>query len=149
MREIIRFRVWNPELKEMYILSKKEYLSGTGIYDDSVGHDKSVWMQFTGLHDRNGREIYEGDILEVKDSNGVICRTVVKHIEGAFVIGKWYPQAPTSVEHVIYNGEWEQVEVDIEDHEFLGVVLRHHLEFEIVGNIFEHPHLLDWKDAKE
>jgi len=66
MRDI-KYRVWNPEFKEMYILSKKEYLGGTGIYDDSVGHDKSVWMQFTGLHDRNGREIYEGDIIEEYD----------------------------------------------------------------------------------
>jgi len=104
--------------------------------------DDITLLQYTGFQDSDGKEIYADDILEVKDANGVVCRTVVEHIEGAFVIDKWYPKEPTSVEHVNYTGDWEQVEVDIEDYEFLGVVLQHHLEFKVIGNRHEHHHLL-------
>ena len=59
MREI-KYKVWNEELKEMYVISKEKYLGSTGVVDPYVGHEKAVWLQYTGLTDVNGREIYEG-----------------------------------------------------------------------------------------
>ena len=53
MREI-KFRAWDKDLLKMY--SK-----WTVIPDDDRSH---ILMQYTGLKDKNGVEIYEGDILK-------------------------------------------------------------------------------------
>ena len=55
MREI-KFRDWDPETKEMRYF----HLDG---YDREVHNAYGNIMQFTGLLDKNGKEIFEGDII--------------------------------------------------------------------------------------
>ena len=62
MREI-KFRAWDKRNKLMIqnIFSVTE--SGSPDLPYALVPPDLIWMQFTGLHDKNGKEIWEGDIL--------------------------------------------------------------------------------------
>lgn len=85
----------------------------TGLPHHLNGNDV-VLMQNTGLNDKNGKEIYEGDIVEFEDD-------VRLSIQWAWNSYNFYGQGAV---------DWDITNHDPEK------------DFEIIGNIYENPDLL-------
>lgn len=87
----IKFRAWHKNLKVM-IYDAME-ISNVGLGEGSVVVDtrtqdggELIWMQFIVLKDKNGKEIYDGDIVkiengkyEVRFNNDYLCYMFYKH----------------------------------------------------------------------
>ena len=107
MKRDIKFRAWEQNIKIMAYPSENLAMSGNEGYSHlkqsfnidnrkislaSEGWDVEhegmlpcILMQFTGLKDKNGKEIYEGDIIINKFNNiygGEIHKEVVKYNNG-------------------------------------------------------------------
>lgn len=130
----IKFRAWDKHNKIMWPIKTLHFNQETGVLE-ALGfsyrgaifepdEDKNVLMQFTGLHDKNGKEIWEGDVVrsyfDYSDEDGQPCgekhetHEVVKFEKG---IQGW----PSFRAGVLNFGEFE---------------------IEVVGNIYENPELL-------
>jgi len=127
MREI-KFRAWNFKDKKMFsaeemtvdqmaILPDGHFANIDGQHTSRsiiYSHEQMLPLQYTGLKDKNGKEIYEGDILR-REIGETIHRAAVTFEEGRFVTSHpgggigWTVNSATS---------------------------------EVIGNIYENPELL-------
>ena len=115
------------------IIDEYRIVDGTSTEDNDIGYNYKVIPetvgQFTGLFDKNGKKIFEGDI--VRDSTG----HEFGHVEFS-------------------NGFWRVFNDDVE--EFLSNWARHayskklgqYIKAEIIGNIHDNPELLGEADGR-
>lgn len=144
------FRAWDKEYEEMYLVDEINFDCGEF---ESIGDgitflrraDKVELMQSTGLHDKNGKEIFEGDILKFNDEwadygyegyvDGSIDGTNYVEIKAEttyFTFGK--TRVPESSLTDLVENEHYSFEELVNDKSY---------EFEIVGNIYENLELLE------
>lgn len=131
MNRELKFRAWNIPNKTMYIDIQNGVLCENekgqlvlGVSFGTICKDAgSVIMQFTGLKDKNGREIYEGDILDV--CNGSIN-------------GHEWKDKPYAVE---YKPKGFDICMFCWDDDGKNIMNKTHW-CEVIGNIYENPELL-------
>jgi uncharacterized phage protein (TIGR01671 family) len=132
---IPNFRAWDKEDKEMLEVHGINF-DANGIWtremidDESDGNflflDEVELMQSTGVKDKNGVEIFESEIVNIRTIQGEIyLRGVVKKVKGGFYIER------------LYNSKI----IPLTDFYFKSYT--NTLKIEIIGNKYEHPHLIE------
>lgn len=125
MREI-KFRVWDSKSKKMSLPFdvKKDWgdwLIDFDEYSADGASEEMEWLQYTGLKDKNGVEIYEGDIVRIGTLEGEPLGAI-----------EWVDK-------------YAQYEInDNARYKFGGEYVEHHRakSFEVIGNIYENSELL-------
>ncbi len=110
----IKFRFWSRDRSEM---SSGFFLHemGNKQLQDELNRGELEIMQFTGLLDKNGKEIFESDVLKIYYEGNQ--RSYLKKV-------KW-------LNDPINKGRWDALDNCV------------FTSCEVVGNIYEHKHLLE------
>lgn len=123
---MIKFRAWDKESQIMFNIARFDFADYT-VYshlfacEGYVGEDLEI-MQFTGLKDMNGVEIYIGDILEYEMIMGF----------------GWYENGK---DVVVYDEEELKIKMKKRTDYSLNQVVS--VGCEVLGNIYQHPHLIE------
>ena len=127
MREI-KFRAWDTEKNKMVKVDTIDFYNGNvndvDFYNQEIHFGYStVLMQYTGLKDKNGTEIYEGDILLSASypSDHMLYnpkKGVAEFYDGSFIFNQNNPRT--------------SARLDV----FVNTSI-------VIGNIYEHKHLLE------
>lgn len=122
---IPRFRVWDDWRKRMSVVDRI-YIDTKAVrlYDDFGEYWRNFrddkLMQSTGLKDKNGKEIFEGDIVDYKGRKAVV---------------KWHGSYASFIYRFV-----DELQERVSEWHPLFLAYYH---FEIIGNIYENKELLD------
>lgn len=125
MREI-KFRIWDGHTKSFFDTPDTHYqpklkIDESGIMSFETKDELYEIQQFTGLLDKNGKEIYDGDVITCvayQREQTVLGEYRPEKVQVKYQDGYFYPFG--------YNAGWRSEVTDIE----------------VIGNIYENPELL-------
>lgn len=115
--------MYNDRYRSQFMLRKNRGDGSYEAYINQAAEDPMVLMQYTGIKDKNGKEIYEGDV--VKEEH---------YVEPSEYIGDSYSKV------VFEDKGWKLVYVGGQDGFYKSFK-----RSEVVGNIYEDEHLLNKK----
>ena len=118
---IFKFRVWDYVEKEMTPFDKIRILPNETMMYELFEEDRYHWMQFTGLKDKNKKDVYEGDITE----NGFVIKWNSSHNCWGYFTNNGFKK---EILPEIYTPK--------------ARLTHPHIPEKIVGNIFQNPNLL-------
>lgn len=126
MQERFKFRIWDK--------TDKKFMSGSifidcrsGCMSGNMPIDKYVIQQCTGIKDRNGKLIYEGDIVKYTDCEG-------KETIGCLAIDRFNLLTFVNMVNCDFCEEWADV--------VKAVFFTGNSTIEVIGNIYENKELL-------
>ena len=140
MSRKIKFRAWMPSKKIMIqdalFIGNVGYGEGSVVIDERTQGAELVWLQFTGLFDKNGVEIYEGDVLKYHPYHNLGHK-------GIKTIGavKWGETGDSDDWAHSKHYEWvvdKDSLADIADSDY-----KEDEYCEVIGNIYQNPELLE------
>ena len=128
MSREIKFRVWNP--------NANKFVAYAGVNEMPLHEAGAITLkvpvyeilQYTGLKDKNGVEIYEGDVIRAKHDDGRYdIGNIVYGSKGAFCLH--LPNVATGIKTPLLN--------------YIHGIMFAESDFEVIGNIYEHGNLLE------
>ena len=118
------FRVWiDSTLGDYMAIQGEPDLETLGSFMHHYSDCKNI-MQFTGLLDKNGTKIFEGDIVSYNRG-----------------IGNWTGKRVTTIHQIIFTNEINAFVMKY-GNDYIKLRKHWNYEYEVLGNIFENPELL-------
>ena len=120
----IKFRAWHKK-RMWYLLPWRFKYNDGGFSHFFNGHNapqkEVVLMQFTGLKDKNGKEIYEGDIIRYSQSHDDQWAAVIEYIDFGL-----------RIKYIAELWDYDDIEELANDKNWI----------EVIGNIYENSELI-------
>ena len=129
MSREIKFRAWitNLSIPFMAVQGEQDIETLGSFFHHYCGSEQEKLMQFTGLKDQKGNDIYEGDIIgDWTDVDGKMEQSKLT-VYFDEMLGQWMLDNSSKQDKTIYYSLFSELQ---------------DFEYEIIGNIYENPDLL-------
>lgn len=116
----INFRAWLKDEQKMVEVTSLNLTTKRIMYDiyKMKSFDEIILMQSTGLKDKNGKDVYDGDIVNAFDGDNYYLNCCIGYNKGVFYLYKPY-------------------------HPHFYVLFNKLQEIEVIGNIYENKELVE------